>query len=395
MLIYSISFTISQIMSIITYSGDQFGFYTVGSNFKTYSKLLAIEEMRRTGCHLEWHFNEHTYKNFDWKTEPPQSLKQLYQERAQRIRDSYDYIVLWYSGGADSRCMLQTFLDNNIKIDEIANFVNYDADPDRHNVLNEEIFFNALPHIDEVLDRHPGIQHRVVDISKIIADIYLRPDVKFDYIYNIKGIMSANSLARSYIREYVDGYKATIDSGKRMCFLWGAEKPRLLKLDGVWNTCFLDVFSETNLRLQSMSDLGYFDEWFFWAPDTAPIVAKQSHILMKAMKKAELMPELVSGMSGAHLPKTDNGLYLRNDIYHSSIYPGYRPDLVVAPKPQNLLLSERDNWFWKQNPETNAAVRNAANGIQEMIRRVGDYWMNDTNNPARGIKGCRTCYALE
>lgn len=351
--------------------------------------------MKRVGQHLTWHFNEHTYKNFDWKIEPTQSLKELYKTRAQAIRDSYDYIVLWYSGGADSRCVLDAFIENDIKIDEIANFVSYDADSDKHSVLNEEIFFNALPHIEQIKQTHPAMKHRVVDLSKIISEIYLRPDVKFDYIYNIKGIMSANSLARSYIREYVDEYKQIIDSGRRMCFVWGAEKPRLLKIDGVWNTCFIDVFSETNLRLQSLADQGYFDEWFFWAPDTAPIVAKQSHILMKAMEMAKTSPGLLSSTAGAHLPRSDDGRYLRNDIYHSLIYPNWRADLIVAPKPQNLLLSERDNWFWRQNPETNDAVRNASNGIKEMIRRVGEYWLNDVNDPTRGIKGCRVCYPLE
>jgi hypothetical protein len=180
-----------------------------------------------------------------------------------------------------------------------------------------------------------------------------------------------------------------------MCFLWGAEKPRLLKIDGNWNTCFLDVFSETNLRLQTMDKVGYFDEWFFWGPDTASIVAKQSHLLMKAMQAAEMVPEMLSNVSGAHLPKSNNGLYLKNNIYHSLIYPGWRSDLIVAPKPQNLLLSERDNWFWSQNPEVTEAVKNASNGIKELIRRVGAYWVNDVNDYTRGIKGCINCYPLE
>lgn len=382
-------------MTSLSYSGDQFGYYTVGPAFKTYSKLEAIEEMQRTNTHLEWHFNKETYSKFDWKTEPSQTLEELYRVRAQQIRDSYDYIVLWYSGGADSRCMLNAFVDNGIQVDEIANFVGYEGDKDKHSVLNEEIFFNAIPHVDQIKQQYPDITHRVVDISEIINDIYLRPDVKFDYIYNIKGIMSANSLARSYIREYVPEYKSIIDSGKRMCFLWGSEKPRIAQFNGKWHTNFIDVFSETNLRLQSLGSQGYFDEWFFWAPTTAAMVAKQSHILMKAMKLAELQPDLLSKVSGSYLPKANNGMSLRNDIYHSLIYPGWRSDLIVAPKPQNLLLSERDNWFWRQGTENNKAVKFAAMGIQEMVKRLDAYWLNDVKDPTRGIKGCINSYALE
>lgn len=382
-------------MTVLSYSGDQFGYYTVGTSFRTYSKLLAIEEMRRTNTHLEWHFNQEQYSNFNWKSEPPNSLSELYHTRAQEIRDSYDYVVLWYSGGADSRCMLNAFIDNGIKVDEIANFIGYIGDNNKHSVLNEEIFFNAIPHVEQIKESYPDIVHRVVDITEIINSVYLRPDVKFEHIYNVKGIMSANSLARSYIRDYVPAYKKIIDSGKRMCFLWGAEKPRLTKINDKWHTNFIDVFSETNLRLQSLASQGCFDEWFFWAPTTAAIVAKQSHVLMKTMKLAESQVSLLGNITRSYLPKSSNGLALRDDVYHSLIYPDWNPNLIVAPKPQNLLLSERDNWFWKQNPKTNPAVKFAANGVQEMIKRLDAYWFNDVNDPTRGIKGCINSYALE
>jgi hypothetical protein len=235
----------------------------------------------------------------------------------------------------------------------------------------------------------------VVDISQIINDIYLRPDVKFDYIYNIKGIASANSLARSYIREYVDDYKKIMDSGKRMCFIWGAEKPRLKLINDRYHACFIDVFSETNLRLQSLANQGYYDELFFWAPDTAPIVAKQSHILLKLLKQTPDTSDWLTNVSGAHLPQTRTGKYLRNDIYHTMIYPGWDPTTIVAPKPQNLLLSERDNWFWNQNSDTTESVRNAQGGLKELVKRVGSYWLNDTADLTRGIKGCINTYPLE
>jgi len=378
------------------YSGDQFGYYTVGKTFKTYSKLLAIEEMQRTGIHLEWHFNKEQYGQHDWTVEPTQSIDELYRQRAQEIRDNYDYIVLWYGGGPDAWCMLNTFLKYNIKIDEIAHFTSYEADKDKLSVINKEVFFTAIPTTEQIIDSHPWIQHRIVDISEIISKIYLRDDVKWDYIYNIKGIMSANSLARSYIREYVDDYKHIIDSGKRMCFLWGTEKPRLKQFDGKWHTCFIDVFSETNLRLQSMWDQGYFDEWFYWAPSTAALIAKQSHLLLKVLNTQSPDSAWFSNISGAHLPQHRvTGKYLRNDIYHTLIYPGWDPSTIVAPKPHNLLLSERDDWFWKQNIQTTEAVRNATGGINEMISRVGNYWLNDSKDLTRGIKGCINTYALE
>lgn len=378
----------------IRYSGDQFGYYTVGPNFKTYSKLKAIEEMKRTGIHLEWHFNKEQYMNYDWTKEPTESLEELYRQRAQQIRDSYDYIVIFYSGGADSWCILDTFIKNDIKIDEIAHCYSYEGDRDKHSVFNEEIFYTAIPHTQKIIEENPDINHRVIDMSSIINEMYLRPDIKYDFIYNIKGIASANSLARSYLREYVNDYKKIIDSGKRLCFIWGTEKPRLKRVNGKWQHWFIDVFSETNLRIQYLESQGYFDEWFFWSPDTAPIVAKQSHILMKVLKNEPNDSPWFTDEQWAHSPER-NGKFLRDDIYHTLIYPGWNPNTLVAPKPKNLIFSERDNWFWKQNPDTNKAVQNGKSGIKELLSRVGSYWLNDTKDTTRGIKGCINIYNLE
>jgi hypothetical protein len=368
----------------------------VGPNFKTYSKLLAIEEMNRTNTHLEWHFNRPQYSVYNWKQEPHESLEELYRQRAQQIRDNYDYVVIWYSGGPDSWCVLDSFIKNGIKVDEISHCFSYEADKNRHSVFNEEIFYTAIPYTQKILESHPEIKHRIVDLSDIINKLYLRSDVKFDYIYNIKGIVSANSLARSYLREYIDDYRRLIDSGKKVCFIWGSEKPRIKLINEKYHTTFLDVFSETNLRLQSLAGNGYYDEWFYWSPDTAKIVAKQSHIILKILNGATSESSwFIDRAWGPHSPQLRSGKFLRNDIFHTMIYPGWNSETLVAPKPQNLLLSERDNWFWNQNSETVESLRNAQGGLKELIRRVGPYWLNDSADMTRGIKGCINAYPLE
>jgi hypothetical protein len=379
--------------NIIKYSGDQFGYYTVGPNFKTYSKLLAIEEMKRTGVHLEWHFNKEQYKNYNWTKEPEESLDELYRQRAQQIRDSYDYIVVFYSGGADSWCILDTFIKNNIKVDEIAHFYSYEGDHDKCSDFNIEIFYTAIPHTKKIIEENPEINHRVIDLSYIINELYLRPDVKFDFIYNIKGMASANSLARSYLREYINDYKKIIDSGKKLCFIWGTEKPRMQQMDGKWQVCFLDLFSETNLRIQSLESQGYFDEWFFWSPYTAPLVAKQCHILMKILKNEPKNSPLFTNIWHQSVPGKD-GKFLRNDVYHCLIYPGWNPNTLVAPKSTNLIIANRDNWFWNQH-ETSKSVQIGVSGINELISRIGPYWLNNPKDATQGIKGCINTYNLE
>ena len=104
---------------------DKFGYYTVG-DFRSYSKFEAASVHEKTSKPLLWNFNRVTYDCYDWTQEPPESLNELYRIRAQQIREKYDYLVLWFSGGADSTNVLDAFLKNNIKLDDVATYVNYE-----------------------------------------------------------------------------------------------------------------------------------------------------------------------------------------------------------------------------------------------------------------------------
>jgi hypothetical protein len=188
-------------------SGDQFGYYSVG-DIKTDSKFEAIEMHARTGQHFNWHFNQFYYGMHNWLAEPAEPLKELYRQRAQEIRDQYDYVVLFYSGGADSWQVLNAFVENDIKIDEIVHCHNYKAVNSKSDyTMTEEIFFTAIPAVEKLLERYPHIKHRVIDISDTVDRLLERPDIKFDYAYLGKGLWSLNALARSYIRDDIEDYK--------------------------------------------------------------------------------------------------------------------------------------------------------------------------------------------
>ena len=68
-------------------------------------------------CYLYYYDKEFSQAN--WNVEPSKSLQELYRERAEWIRNNYEYVILAYSGGADSTNVLESFYYNNIHIDEI------------------------------------------------------------------------------------------------------------------------------------------------------------------------------------------------------------------------------------------------------------------------------------
>lgn len=98
--------------------------------------------------------------------EPLESYEDLKKLRAQEIRDQYHYVRLWYSGGSDSQTALNSFVKNNIHLDEII----VHLWPD-HTVSNpymsssRETLISALPYLDSIKHLIPHTK-----ITKVILD---------------------------------------------------------------------------------------------------------------------------------------------------------------------------------------------------------------------------------
>ncbi len=92
------------------------------------SKLSALSAKKRinniTWCFPSW---ELALEQIDVTQEPIESLDELYLQRAIQLRNQYDYLILFYSGGNDSNQILETFMLNNIFIDEIIIIERYDS----------------------------------------------------------------------------------------------------------------------------------------------------------------------------------------------------------------------------------------------------------------------------
>ena len=94
------------------------GWYDKQNNF--YDNKWVCEN---TNDHKDIRFvflEDYDFIKLDWTVEPKESLDFLLAERAKQLRDRYDYIRFWYSSGSDSETVLQSFIKNNVFIDEIV-----------------------------------------------------------------------------------------------------------------------------------------------------------------------------------------------------------------------------------------------------------------------------------
>ena len=388
---------------------NKFGYYTVG-NFKSFSKLEAVEQHGRTREPICWNFNQETFSKFNWLQEPPGSLDYWYGVRAQQIRDKYDYIVLFYSGGADSHNILASFVRNNIFIDEIAQYHNLDAEGGNKKAwLNEEVVETSVPITQELIANNPvysNTQHRLIDLSEIQKQILLKDDNKWDHWYKMNSWFTPNNAAITHIRDYIPAYKNLADQGRKVCFVWAVDKPDVFCEDDKFFVSFCDGMDfSVSPRNQMMNRDWEHDEFFYWSPDLPELVSKQAHVVKRYLEG--ITPADVDGIhvlghdivhdeygtnvgqyiSRGKIVKDGRTYHLLPDGVHRLIYPYWNTDWIVCGKAKSILYSPRDFWFFK-NSAPDMGQKSYGLGIvwlREQVRKNAPHmWWEFKYNPKLG-----------
>ena len=124
----------------MTYLYHNKGVYTCNGR-PFFNKLEAILEANQSGRHIEWDYHDSIFGTASWDLDPPVALEELYRQRALQLREAYDHLVLFYSGGVDSWYILKTFIKNKIKLDEIYMFGAFEAEEQEYARLGSDTTF--------------------------------------------------------------------------------------------------------------------------------------------------------------------------------------------------------------------------------------------------------------
>jgi len=334
---------------MFNYDYDQHGFYTVGDQ-KFYSKFAAIQHSDKTGIDVEWKFNEAVFDLYDWTQEPAESLSELYVKRARQLREKYDYLILWFSSGADSMNILDTFIDNDIKIDELVSYVNYEATGDKFNHQNNEIFNQAIPKYEAAQQRQPDLKFTLFDLCQLIMDVFTSDTAKFDWIYQINGVPNPHSAARQHAKSYHSEWRRLIDSGKKVGFISGIDKPKVAGINGNYYFRCSDGTNDANPYIISQLNRspGDFNEFFYWSPDLPELLIKQAHTVKNFLKSAN---EFTDGIVDQELRTcwtTINGkiYWITIDKLNELIYPKWQPSTENSPKIKSIIFTHNSTWFF-------------------------------------------------
>lgn len=258
-----------------------------------YDKMYETQKFE---SELSFWFHDEYFDQFNWQVEPEISLEQLYINRAKQLREKYDYLILSFSGGTDSREVLYTFLNNDIFIDEIqtVNYSNLISKIDTVTIkeLNFELYaeYNdcAVPVLKEVQLRSPRTKITLIDstdfyLNEILSTKFSNFNPKYTKYPMVKLPIIRNSRSVTYSK--IKYNEETINRNKKTAIIFGVEKPKIKLKDRKLVFCFNDfVYSSTkDVNTGAIDNYCSFEQ-FFWSKDAPLIPIKQSHVIKKVLE---------------------------------------------------------------------------------------------------------------
>jgi hypothetical protein len=354
---------------------------------------------------VTFHYFDEIFSAYNWKVEPIQSLDELYKQRAIQLREKHKYLVLMISGGADSTTMLQSFLKNNIKVDEIVSAFPLQAidklkhtfDPKDKSPNNWMFEYNcaALPLLKMVKTFHPETKVTVLDYIDDTLDMVGKTN--FYKLARPNGIIN---FASGFIHSSIEYIKSM---HKDSTIVYAIDKPRIsFDLNQKkWHFRFLDFHTNYN-----EFDYDVFKgeqpktEYFYYTPDFPNIVIKQSIVVKKFLESislienpdSQLYTELISKRIFQGHSHFNLDINCHHDLIKKILYKDWNTEIYQANKGTTVFYNENfSSWFYKEDLVSQRLRDYHAGQLKELLAGIHPVFIefSKDNSPTK-LKFCRT-----
>jgi hypothetical protein len=271
-----------------------FGYYLCnGVSFQ--SKIDALLYSTTIQKPVEWVFYQEIFSKYLWHIEPSETLDQLYDRRSRELREKYDYVILSYSGGADTNNILESFIRQNLHIDEII--INHMSSITKKTTIldpNVKASWNfaaehelqAIPRLKYIRDKLPKTKITELDVSDMVINSMKEFD-DADWVLHRNGQLTIGQLFR-YNYFHFREIKKQFDKNLKIGIIVGVDKPKTkIKSDNKFYIYFNDL--TTNIATINDFNDEYTNttvELFYWSIDCLDLLCKQAHVIKKWLEKA-------------------------------------------------------------------------------------------------------------
>jgi len=329
---------------------------------------------------VTFHYYDFIYDSLDWSTNPNESLEHLYKERAQQLRDKYDYLILCFSGGSDSTNVLDTFLKNNIKLDEIVTYFPITAieklistfnknDRSDNNTIFEYIEV-VRPRLQKIESTHPDIKITVIDNTEMSLKM-----IQAEQYYKIfmGGIAGAPNTSGQYaVGELA---KQRQNMGNVAC-ITGIDKPRLV-FDST-NKKYGMYFMDSSTNFYGSFEKGIFKDYepvfehFYLTYDLPKLTQKQCFEIKNNL--INILHEKIINLKDLIISNFD-GIFVFNsnhDIFKRILYNSWDLNTWQSKKQQSLFYQGLSNWMLETDLTDNKVKEYFTGQVNELTSGINE-----------------------
>lgn len=245
--------------------------------------FLAFYESYSSGQPITFYANDYECDKLDWTKEPEESFEVLMDRRAHQLRQQYERLVFFWSGGTDSQTIYNVFKRNNIHIDEIIS------------MGNPTLEFFPTHHHDWLRANHWDPTTIITTFDKL--DLNLRKQYLSDEDWAIRDVGDM----KLFTNGTTDIHTSVImceknHAGKTWTMISGHEKPWLVYKDGTWWQ------QQQDYAIRQIFGMGDKIQPFFLEPQ---LLLKAAHMLKRDLQRLPIKP--VNGMRAEDLYKGTTG----------------------------------------------------------------------------------------
>jgi hypothetical protein len=329
------------------------GYYVVGDERFT-SKTMAAIRATELNIPMTWNFHDDIFSKV--KPTGKADLKELYKQRALQLREKYDYLILNYSGGSDSWTVLNTFLENNIKLDHV--FVKwpkaamdkgfYTPNANDRSAFNfaSEWDFTLKKDLEWLAQAHPEIKIEVGDWLDNLNEGYFTDDL---FQRTVNDNFMTNLLRGHYGSETET---LLVDKGMRVGSIYGVDKPTILVAG---TKCFFYFVDQATATCPPRPQNPEGTEYFYWSPDMPQIVVEQAYKVYQSYKVNKNLNKnlILSTYRDSAKRQTELLAHMKlfeesSDFIRSVIYPDWNFAKFQAFKPMPVPEfdgKQKDYWL--------------------------------------------------
>jgi len=247
-------------------------YWTVGNKRFT-NKWATLAYAKKMGLTPKFNFFDKSFGAYEWRVEPGESWRNLLIKRALQLRESYDYIRLFYSGGVDSQTMLEVFLQNRIHVDEILVYRGSAfSDKMDEEPADIEVKDVAIPFLKSIEKEIPNTKITILENGAS----YLTKALDEKYFYE-ESSFALRIWCERHLYKRAPELFSPFEKGLKHCDLRGGDKPKIFLENGKYYMAMWD-----SSRVWDIGD--QFLENFYLSPEMPEIHAKQCHIVKNYFK---------------------------------------------------------------------------------------------------------------